>query len=89
MDLHNILRFLRLRMDVHTQEETRIYANAMYELIKPLVPVVIGYFETYTLNSITLSANEVSAISGKPFVGSKSELMEFEAKKKKLGLDKH
>ncbi|SNW62031.1 Thymidylate synthase ThyX [Orpheovirus IHUMI-LCC2] len=40
MDLNNLLKLLRLRMDSGAQYETRQYANAMYELIKPLLPNV-------------------------------------------------
>src|SRR5262249_21672036 len=38
-DLHNILRFLSLRMDAHAQEEIREYADAMFGLLEPIVPV--------------------------------------------------
>ena len=39
-DLHNIFHFLSLRMDPHAQIEIQDYAKAMYELIKPIVPVL-------------------------------------------------
>ena len=38
MNLHNIFHFLELRMDKHTQYETRIVANQIYEIIKKEVP---------------------------------------------------
>ncbi|HMB96482.1 MAG TPA: FAD-dependent thymidylate synthase, partial [Tepidisphaeraceae bacterium] len=38
-DLHNLFHFLSLRMDEHAQAEIRDYANAMFELIKPIVPI--------------------------------------------------
>jgi thymidylate synthase (FAD) len=46
MDLHNLLKFLWLRDDKHTQEETRVFATAMRQLITPLVPNVIEVFES-------------------------------------------
>merc|ERR1711965_978875 len=35
-DLHNLFHFLSLRMDSHAQQEIRVYADAIYELIKPI-----------------------------------------------------
>jgi thymidylate synthase (FAD) len=63
IDLHNLLRFLALRMDSHAQEEIRDYANAMYSLVKPLVPHTCEAFEDYELNAVRLTALEVKAIS--------------------------
>jgi len=59
MDLHNLFHFLKLRMDWHAQEETRMYANAMYELIKPVVPVACEAFEDYMLHSVSFSRAEM------------------------------
>lgn len=61
VDLHNLLHFLRLRLDHHAQYEIRVYAEAILELIKDIVPVTAKAFEDYTLNSITLSGVEVEA----------------------------
>ena len=85
MDLHNLLHMLKLRMDPHAQAETVTYATAIYELIKPLVPVVMSAFEDYTLNSVTLSKLEVDALrDGKdlPKEAGVAEKEEFEKKKK-------
>ena len=38
-DLHNLFHFLSLRNHPHAQEEIRVYAQAIEELIKPIVPV--------------------------------------------------
>src|SRR5690349_267336 len=35
VDLHNLLRFLSLRMDPHAQQEIRDYAWAMFHVIRP------------------------------------------------------
>lgn len=45
IDLRNLLHFLTLRMDEHAQWETRQYANAIFELIKPVVPWSIEAWE--------------------------------------------
>lgn len=61
-DLHNIFNFLRLRMDSHAQWEIRQYANAMYELIKPIVPVACEAFEDYVLQAKKFSRMEMKLI---------------------------
>lgn len=38
VDLHNLLHFLKLRLDSHSQYEIRCYAEAMKTLITPVVP---------------------------------------------------
>jgi thymidylate synthase (FAD) len=58
MNLHNLFHFLKLRLDSHAQEEIRQYAQAMYELIKPIVPLASEAFEDYILNAITFSSLE-------------------------------
>ncbi len=63
IDLNNLLRFLRLRMDQHAQHEIRAYANAIgHEIVKRWLPLVWEAFEDYTLNSITLSDFEQKII---------------------------
>lgn len=45
IDLHNLLGFVRLRDHSHAQYEIQIYAQAMLELIRPIVPVSVAAFE--------------------------------------------
>jgi thymidylate synthase (FAD) len=45
VDLLNLLKFLTLRCDGHAQYEIRVYADAMRELIRPIVPVCLGAWE--------------------------------------------
>jgi len=61
-DLHNIFHFLRLRLDPHAQLEIREYANAMYELIKPIVPIACQAFEDYRLGATQFSKHEMDLI---------------------------
>jgi thymidylate synthase (FAD) len=42
IDLHNLAHFLRLRLHEHSQYEIRVYAQAMLELIEPIVPVAVA-----------------------------------------------
>lgn len=41
VDLHNLFHFITLRSHEHAQYEIRVYADAMLELIKPIVPVAV------------------------------------------------
>lgn len=45
MNLHNLYHFLRLRLHEHSQYETRVYAQAMLELIEPIVPIATREFK--------------------------------------------
>lgn len=45
IDLHNLLGFIRLRDHSHAQYEIQVYAQAMLELIRPIVPVSVAAFE--------------------------------------------
>jgi thymidylate synthase (FAD) len=45
VDLLNLLKFLTLRCDGHAQYEIRVYADAMRELIRPIVPVCVSAWE--------------------------------------------
>lgn len=45
VDLHNLKGFLRLRLDSHAQYEIRAYAEAVLELITPVVPVAVAAFK--------------------------------------------
>lgn len=41
VDLLNLLKFLTLRCDSHAQHEIRVYADAMRDLVRPIVPITI------------------------------------------------
>lgn len=45
IDLHNLLRFLTLRCDRHAQYEILVYAEAMRELARAVVPVAMAAWE--------------------------------------------
>ncbi len=62
IDLHNLFHFLGLRMDSHAQYEIRVFANAMYDAIKPIVPFAAEAFEDYRLNSARMSGMEMELL---------------------------
>jgi len=87
-DLHNLLRFLSLRMDPHAQLEIRDYAWAMFEIIRPIVPIAAQAFLDYDFEAMHLTRLEIEAIkNGQPLNSTnKREAAEWEEKKAKLGL---
>jgi thymidylate synthase (FAD) len=46
VDLLNLLKFMTLRCDPHAQYEIRVYAEAMRDIIRPIVPVAIAAWES-------------------------------------------
>lgn len=63
VDLHNLLHFLKLRMDTHAQHEIRQYAEAIgYQIVARWCPMAWEAFVEYGLKSIALSASEVDLL---------------------------
>ena len=94
-DLHNILRFLSLRMDSHAQLEIREFATAMHDLIAPIVPMTMEAWRDYDFESMHLSKLEIAAMKsakagvvGPIATQNKREQAEWEAKLASLGLVK-
>ncbi|MCS7177020.1 MAG: FAD-dependent thymidylate synthase [Candidatus Kapabacteria bacterium] len=63
IDLHNLFHFLRLRLDDHAQYELRVYAQAIAEIVKVVVPLCWEAFEDYVLNALTFSRLEQRALA--------------------------
>jgi thymidylate synthase (FAD) len=94
IDLHNLLHFLELRLDMHAQYEIRVYAEAMAEFVKKQVPVTWRAFEDYALNGVRFTAPEIQVLQAllngeKPSIEqaipNKRERGEFVEKMRKLG----
>jgi thymidylate synthase (FAD) len=100
-NLHNLLHFLRLRMDSHAQKEIRDYACVIgEEIVKGWVPSVWSAFEDYRMNTVQFTALDIRVYSSEDPVGEAIELgwldengkpkrsrerLEFEAKMEALG----
>jgi thymidylate synthase (FAD) len=89
IDLHNLMHYLRLRLEPGAQKEIRDYASAIYDLIQPLVPITMKAFVDFRMNAIQLSGPEIEAIANGTPIESIGERREFEEKMKLLGLDKN
>ena len=63
LDLHNLLHFLKLRMDAHAQYEIRIFADAMASIVRDAVPISYQAFEDYQLHAMALSRLEIAFIT--------------------------
>lgn len=71
IDLHNLLHFLRLRMDLHAQREIRDYATVIgREIVARWVPLAWEAFTDYRLEAVQLSAADqrivAALVSGGP-----------------------
>ncbi len=64
IDLHNLMHFLRLRLDPHAQWEIRQYAEVMHSMAWAVAPMTLRAFRDYSLESMHLSRMEVEALAG-------------------------
>jgi thymidylate synthase (FAD) len=62
IDLHNLLHFLKLRLDKHAQYEIRVYAEIIANILKQCVPHTWEAFEDYVLNAVCFSAPELEIL---------------------------
>jgi thymidylate synthase (FAD) len=62
VDLHNLLRFLALRMDEHAQTEIRAYATAIGGIVAAWVPLTWASFEDHHLRAVRLSGRAAQVI---------------------------
>jgi thymidylate synthase (FAD) len=63
IDLHNLLRFLSLRMDLRAQQEIRDYARTIgYEIVARWCPIVWEAFIDYEMEMLMLSRLEIEIV---------------------------
>jgi thymidylate synthase (FAD) len=64
IDLHNLLHFLQLRMDPHSQQEIRAYAATIGEqIVARWVPLVWEAFVDYRLRAVRWSRVEIEIVA--------------------------
>lgn len=93
-DLHNLFHLLWLRSghgESTAQQETAHYADAMFKLIQPIVPMATKSWEDNVLNAVTLNVVDIRVLNGiingneNPFEGlSKSRTEEVRRKLVKI-----
>jgi thymidylate synthase (FAD) len=87
INLHNLLHYLELRMEAGAQKEIQDYANAMYDLVKNKIPIVMEAFMDFRVNAVTLTGPEIEAIKNKTYtLESPGENRELKEKLEKLEL---
>ena len=62
IDLHNLFRFLMLRLDPHAQLEIREYAAALLEIARAVAPSATTSFENHVLGGTRFSAEEMAEL---------------------------
>lgn len=62
IDLHNLLHFLKLRLDPHAQYEIRVYAEAIAKIVKDAYPIIWEAFGDYKLYSLNITRIEKEVI---------------------------
>jgi len=62
IDLHNLMHFLKLRLDPHAQKEIREYAEQIRKLVALHFPITYEAFVDYQLEAYTLSRMEVELL---------------------------
>jgi thymidylate synthase (FAD) len=89
MDLHNLFRFLTLRLDEHAQYEIRVYARVLLDIAGKVCPIACEAYREYVAASVRFSAGEVEAIqnlaAGAPPGLDGPDLERFTAKITKAG----
>ncbi|NBC96308.1 MAG: FAD-dependent thymidylate synthase [Deinococcus-Thermus bacterium] len=62
IDLHNLMHFLRLRMDAHAQYEIRAYGEALARCAQAVAPRAYASFEEHVLHGRRLSRSELAMV---------------------------
>ena len=70
MDLHNLVHFLKLRLDSHAQYEIRVYAQVILEMCRKVAPMATESFINHMNEGVNFSGEEMRALrdvmEGKP-----------------------
>ena len=84
IDLHNLFRFLKLRLDSHAQKEIRAYAAVMKDLASKVCPMAFESFNRHLWGGVKFSDVEMAALKlmldGKPHGLKGKEAERFEMK---------
>ncbi|HMD67677.1 MAG TPA: FAD-dependent thymidylate synthase [Chitinivibrionales bacterium] len=62
IDLHNLFRFLSLRLDAHAQLEIREYAKVLHRICAMVCPVALEAFDEHVLYGVRFSRSEMTAV---------------------------
>jgi len=84
IDLHNLFRFLKLRLDSHAQKEIRAYASVMLDLASKVCPLAFDSFNRHIWGGVRFSESEMvglkNMLDGNPHGLSGKAAARFEMK---------
>ncbi|MCI4352338.1 MAG: FAD-dependent thymidylate synthase [Thermoplasmata archaeon] len=62
INLWNLLHFLSLRLDAHSQEEIRVYAAELARAVRAVCPIAYEAFEDFVIEGLSLGRKERRAV---------------------------
>jgi thymidylate synthase (FAD) len=62
IDLHNLFRFISLRLDPHAQLEIRAYAAVILDIARAVAPAATASFENHLLKGVRFSGRELEEL---------------------------
>ncbi len=62
IDLHNLFRFIQLRLDPHAQMEIREYARVLLDVARAVAPAACASFENHILGGTRISSEELAEL---------------------------
>jgi thymidylate synthase (FAD) len=65
IDLHNLFRFISLRLDLHAQLEIREYARVLLDITRAVAPAACASFENHILGGTRFSAEEMAELKAR------------------------
>jgi hypothetical protein len=89
VDLWNLFHSLDLRMDLHAQEQIRVYAEAIHAILQGLAPEALSAFDDYIRNAFSLTHLEVKAIRAAVAAGSPLITAEVETENRRERAEWH
>jgi thymidylate synthase (FAD) len=69
IDLHNLFRFLKLRLDAHAQREIRLYAEAIFGIAQKVAPCCCESFARHILEAVSFSREEFAELKSRLAAG--------------------
>jgi len=62
IDVHNLLHFIRLRVDDHAQYEIRAYADVLLDIVRQWMPLTFEAFVDYRIDAFNLSGPAIDVV---------------------------
>ena len=79
IDLHNLFRFLSLRLDPHAQKEIRLYAQTMLDITRAVAPAATESFERNILHGVRFNGAEMAELKRRLETDGKEPLLKGKA----------